>query len=239
MFKFFKKPKIEFYPLIPQLAEMYPPESGKKDLISLLKNIVPVKKNKNISFSSNTSIKNCPGIIEYIKHGYVIKAWQDIIINTTADGENFQWKSATRTNNYITNQISEDNYFNNEVISFYKDYYHPYFGKPNTLKHVIQIPTRWFVKLPKDYAALFLPVWYDKEDRFTVIPGLLPAGSAEDLNVFLQWNKLGTEEIIKAGTPLLKVIPFKYENFDVVIRQMNSEDIYKFKKKSLISTNQF
>lgn len=239
MFSIFKKPKIEFYPVIPELLETFPPDNGKKDIANIFKNIKPSKLNPELSYTSEVNLKNCPAIIEYFKYGYVVRLWQDIHIHASEDGEYYAWKTATNTEKYASEYLKQSAYFNNEISHFPKEMYSPYFYKDNTLKYILQIPTRWCIKLPKNYGALFLPVWYDNEDRFTVVPGLLPAGTDQQINVAIQWNKLGTEEVLKAGTPIVKIIPFKMEKNNVTIRQITGQDASLFKKFSLLKNNHF
>jgi hypothetical protein len=239
MFNFFRKPKIEFYPIIPQLLDVYPPDSGKRDITSIFKKIKPVKTNTMLDHSTELSIKNCPAVVEYYKYGHVVRLWQDVVITTSPDGEDFTWKSATTTNEFLSKHFDKSANFNQEVLHFPKDMYSPYFPRENTLKYILQIPTRWCIKLPKDYGALFLPVWYDNEDRFTVVPGLLPAGTVEEVNVVIQWNKCGTTEVIKAGTPLVKIIPFKMEKNNTIVRQITEEDALNFRKFNLLKGNHF
>ena len=235
----FRKPKVEFYPIIPQLIDTHPPDNGKKDIIDIFKKIRPTKVNPDLDYSTKASIKNCPAVVEYYKYGYVIRLWQDIVVKTSPDGQEYTWKSATNTNVFLSKHLEQNTNFNKEVLHFPKDMYSPWFPRENTLKYLLQIPTRWCIKLPEGYGALFLPVWYDNEDRFTVIPGLLTSGTVEEINVILQWNKLGTEEVLKAGTPLVKIIPFKLEKDNAIIRQMTEKDAYLFRKFNLLKGNHF
>jgi hypothetical protein len=235
----FNKPKVEFYPIIPQLIDTFPPDNGKKDVANFFKKIKPVKYHPDKDYSTELSIKNCPAVVEYYKYGYVIRLWQDIVIRTTPDGESYEWNSATNTNVFLSKHFEQNTNFSKEVFHFPKDMYSPWFPRKDTLKYILQIPTRWCIKLPKGYAAMFLPVWYDNEDRFTVIPGMLTSGTVEEVNVFIQWNKLGTEEVIKAGTPLVKIVPFKIEKDNVEIRQITEQDAYTFRKFNLLKGNHF
>jgi hypothetical protein len=237
MFNFFKKPKIEFYPIIPQLLETHPPDNGMKELATIFKKLLPVRIDPELSYSSKVSAKNCPAVIEYCKHGYVFRAWQDILIKTSADGESYEWSTPTNTNVFLSKHFEQNTNFNREVLHFLKDSAYPHFYKQGSLKYLLQIPTRWCIKLPKDYGALFLPVWYDNEQRFSVVPGLLPSGTVEEINVVIQWHKLGCEEIIKAGTPLVRIIPFKMEKDNAIIRDVTAQDAYLFRKYNLLKGN--
>lgn len=217
--------------------ETHPPDSGKKDLAAIFKKLIPTRTNPDLHYSSKVSAKNCPAVIEYCKYGYVFRAWQDILIKTTDDGESYEWSTPTNTNVFLSEHFQQNTNFNREVSHFLKDSAYPYFYKQGSLKYLLQIPTRWCIKLPKDYGALFLPVWYDNEQRFSVVPGLLPADTTEEINVVIQWHKLGCEEIIKAGTPLVRIIPFKMEKDNVILRQATQRDAYVFRKFNLLKGN--
>lgn len=228
MFNWFKKnPKIEFYSIVPAAIKDYSPDNGKKDLVEIF---------KKISFTKDRSIKKCPGIIEYCKTGYIIKAWQDIKIITDINGDNYQWKTPLTSNDLLSNKIKPLP-FMQEVTGFEPDFFYQYFPKPNTLKCVLKLNTPWFIKLPKGYSALFLPTWYDNENRFSVIPGILDPELNGRINVQIYWHALGKEEIIKAGTPLVKIIPFKNETWDMHAREINNDEVMKFKEILLKTSN--
>lgn len=240
IFDFFdKKPKIEFYPIIPSLMETCPPDNGKKDMVNIFKKIKPVKVNKDNPHSSETDIRKCPGIVEYFKAGYIIRTWQDLIIKTDQDGENYNWVSATTTNSFKDTRFNSGDTFDQEILHFDKQFFYEYFPRKGTLKHPLKFFSRWCIKLPKDYGAMMLPVWYDNEERFSVIPGILPAGTVEEINPILYWHELGKETLIKANTPLVKIVPFKMENFDLVVREMSDRDIATHNKFSMLKAKHF
>lgn len=213
MFNWFKKKHtVEFYTPVEDILidGSIMPYPNKKDMGKILKNVAPS------TFEDGNSIKNCPGIVKYLKQGFIIPAWQDIAIETNGDGNTFEWK-----NNNCGLQ--------NRVSSFFAGYsigvkwqaekvFFQHFPRDNTLKTVIKFDTPWLIKLPPGYSALFLPVYYDNEERFSVIPGILETDYYGLISIQVYWHRLNSTEIIKAGTPLMKIIPFKNEDWDHIVR---------------------
>lgn len=229
MFGWFKKNKtIEFYTPIKEITEteFLAPSTSKNDLIALMKR---VKVQKSINSVKEVSIKNCPGIIEYMRNGFVVKAWQDIYIETDLTGDNFSWQSPV-PRQFILRKDSIADVIDSEkeMGHFDRQIFFDYFPRPNTLKNVLKINTPWFIKLPPGYGALILPVWYDNETRFSVIPGILQTDYLEKLNVQIYWHSLGRGDTIKSGTPLAKIYPIKLDDkWDLVVREMNDKDYDK------------
>jgi len=255
MFRFPRKNnKIEFYTAFNTLLEIEDvlPSTGASILKNVMKKVKVSIDNKNIikkfkaSINKPTNdksvrstggdIRQCPGIIQYMQRGYIIKAWQDIHIQTDEFGDDFTWETATSRHEILTNHQYEKNsnidpkviseQVEAELQSFPQNQFFDFFPRKNTLKEVLKINTPWFVKLPKGYGALVLPIFYDNEERFTTIPGILLTDYLEKLNVQLYWHNLGPENnsVIKAGTPLAKIIPIKLEDWDLEVRKMNLND---------------
>jgi len=189
--------------------------------------------------SRGSDIRQCPGIVQYLQRGYIIKSWQDINIETDESGDTFTWESSTSRYEILNNHQYETSPHLNEksispeveieLTSFPQSQFFDFFPRKNTLKCVIKINTPWFVKLPKGYGALILPVFHDNEERFTTIPGILLTDYLEKINIQLYWHNLGRENasVIKAGTPLAKIIPIKLEDWDLEVRKMNLFDMKK------------
>jgi hypothetical protein len=240
MFNFFKKKnKIEFYTSMPELlsANNVLPGPAREDLIAIMKK----SKNTQIKTSSlkEVNIKNCPGIIQYMKNGYVIRAWQDIMIEADSSGEKYFWECPVSKKISKVSDLPRDLYEEAELGGFDQDIFYDYFPRKNTLKSVLKVNTPWYVKLPRGYGALILPVWYDNEERFTTIPGILETDYLEKLNIQLYWHALGKQEIIEAGTPLAKVIPIKLDSWEYSCRAMNREDYNKLSKFQTIYRSTF
>ena len=234
MFNFFKKKKtVEFYTPVETLLidETILPYPTKKDMGKILKEVKPS------SFENGNSIKNCPGIIKYLKTGFIIPAWQDIVIKTNGDGNTFEWEN----NNCGLNNEIIDSFrgFTTTVNWQPEKQFFKYFPRDNTLKTIIKFDSPWFIKLPPGYSALFLPVFYDNEERFSVIPGILETDYYGIINIQVYWHKLNSTEVIKAGTPLIKIIPFKNYDWDYNVRLGTKKEGLEYKRVSYFNHYMF
>jgi hypothetical protein len=171
------------------------------------------------------SVKKCPGVVEYGMTGFILRAWQDIVITTEEDGVTYKWETTQSPSRFISRNYVDKNALDHEVSFFDPELYFNYFPRQNTLKTTLKINTPWYVDLPKGYKLLYAPVWYDNEERFTTVPGILDPTTNNSLKVILYWHKIGTTEVIKAGTPLARLIPFKSEKWNAQIKEATPEVI--------------
>ena len=241
MFDWFKKKnKVEFYTSMPELlqSDSLVPGTAREDLIAVM------KKSKNYAVQKSAlrevNIKNCPGIIQYMKQGYIVRAWQDILIEADATGDTFFYECASSKKTSVNLELPDVALGKENDIAFFdRTVFYDFFPRKNTLKNVLKINTPWYVKLPPGYAALIVPVWYDNEDRFSTIPGILETDYLETLNIQIYWHALGKKEIIEAGTPLAKIIPIKLENWSHEVRAINRKDVKKLSAFQVLYTSTF
>jgi hypothetical protein len=233
MFNFFKKKTVEFYTPVETILidEIILPYPAKKDMGKILKEVKPS------SFENGNSIKNCPGIVRYLKTGFIISAWQDIVIKTNGDGSTYKWEN----NNCGLNTEVMDSFkgFAMGVNWQSEKTFFKHFPRENTLKSILKFDTPWFIKLPPGYSALFVPAFYDNEERFTVIPGILETDYYGVINIQVYWHRLNSTEIIKAGTPLIKIIPFKNDEWDSKVRLASYEEAIDYRRVRYFSHYMF
>ena len=228
MFSFFKKPKVQFYTNNPMALEFYPPMPSGKFMSQSL---------KNIKINHHLNIKKCPGIIDYGRLGYVITSWQDIRINADEDGNYVAWEMPLNVNDYVVKD-QFDGMKLSEISFFEKEIFYNHFPRKNTVKGILKINTPWMIKVPKNYRAMLLPVWYDNEERFSVIPGILDNEISNVVAVQIYWHELGKEEIIKAGTPLVKIILIEKEEVEMEFRLSTKKERFNY-HKMLFSKHNF
>lgn len=215
-----KSKKVEFYTNNPMALEFYPPLPSGKDMINRL---------KGIKVTTGLNIKKCPGIIDYGREGFVISAWQDISIQADDKGEAIIWNMPLDVNDY-TIKDSFNGMRLGEIVFFQKEVFYDHFPRSNTMKGVLKINTPWMIKVPDGYRAMLLPVWYDNEERFSVIPGILDNPISNVIAVQMYWHALGREEIIKAGTPLVKVVLIQNNAIPMAARLATKDERYAYHK---------
>ena len=152
------------------------------------------------------SSSRCPGIIDVMREGFVIRAWCDIAI--VIDGEDFTWK--------IPHEMIGPGGNNIEVVTYHHDFhlFKHLENKPrHSFGHVLKINTPWFIDIPKGYKLLQIPVTYVDQNTFTSFIGMMEYElGLHSLNIPFVLHKNRGEVIIKAGTPLAQLIPIKMED---------------------------
>ena len=82
----------------------------------------------------------------------------------------------------------------------------------------------WRIYTPKGYSVMFMPPTYQFEKRFTVLPGIVETDTYHHINFPSIWHTT-KDAIIERGTPFIQVIPFKRDDWNLNIGQMNEYDL--------------
>lgn len=227
-----KKIKIEFYSEIEELLYTNAPDKG-TDIINNFMTRFKIVKNNN---PMAPDISRCPGIVTYMNQGYIIRAWADIEITATPDGKNFKYKTSAAKKSLMKDEVNKEllQARIEDISAFGKETMYDIMPRDDTCEYVLKYNTPWSVKMPKGYGMLLVPIFYDNEQRFTTIPGVLLTEAWEKINVFLFLHKLGETVSIKEGTPLCKIIPIKLEQYEVEHRFINKQDIIKANVATLL-----
>ena len=144
------------------------------------------------------SVHRCPGIIDLMNSGWIVRAWQDFTIETNGDGGSFKWNAAI-----ACNQFTNIDDIGGMPASFLTDYLPK---RIDTLKSVIKFNSPWLVTVPKGWSLLSMPMLYSDDGRFTSCPGILDTEMDKFVNIQVFWHKLNSIEVIKAGTPLAHLV---------------------------------
>lgn len=210
----FKK-KVKFYCSLPEVLEKYPIISAKGcKPLWLKESAASYKKDlQNAKTSHVNGVIKCTGIQSVFSKGFIMRTWHDLTIKTGSDPYRFEYFIPEA----ITAYLQERNY-NNQLISWFsgKD---PSINFPisdNCLKTPIKFITPWAVQIPVGWSLLIQPIPYPDDPIFTATPGILGQGDFYEINPIVIWNKLNSEILIKAGTPICQLIPVKDDEIDVV-----------------------
>ena len=216
MFNIFKKKpnEIEFLNPIPGIAATYPiyeAKNFKREWVEKSAKDAAIKKEESdktcpVSHFFNAALElgyiaKCPGIRNYMNTGYILPSPFDFVVKTNGDGESFEANTlAPRNISYEPVHIG--------VFHFTKELYHNYNPVlPGSLKTVLKIATGWHVVPSKDYVFMLAPVMYSNETRFAAAFGIFDPYVTSSLNVNMFWFTLNGKVVIKAGTPLMQIIP--------------------------------
>lgn len=145
---------------------------------------------------NNSTIKRCAPFLDAMTIGWIIPLAADVEIITNADasGVDYKWNyHKTMVENHSTQQITTES--------------SPH---PATPKPPLKFLNYWMIKVPKDYSCLFIPPMNRADSRFECIAGLVDVdGYFEYINFPFFFKTPNYTGILKAGTPLVQVIPIK------------------------------
>jgi len=156
-----------------------------------------------------TTVKHCPGIVDYLKTGYIMPAWSDLIfrkingkIHCTSSVESPEFEF----NVHKPNQFSGMDKDQSPMMDVFN-----------------KVSSPWWIKTTPGTSVLITHPYWERNSIFTSVSAIVhPDVVPIHLKWFFEFNlKLKEspeiydekEQIILKGTPLALIIPFKREKF--------------------------
>lgn len=145
------------------------------------------------------SLRRCQGTYDYSTAGFIIPLWCDVTIRPDSTGKNFEFKTSDFNDQY---QFPVEG-FNREMAE----------GCPITKNNKMQtgqfpkLVTPWRYRTPKGVSLIALPMLYEPNENYTIVPGIVHTDFYNQINVVI--NVLTDKEFtIPAGTPIQHMIPY-------------------------------
>jgi hypothetical protein len=226
----FKKPKVVFECLIPGVERIMPMVEAKTIRHPWVNRAVAELKadRQHPEFGMHNKVytAKCPGIFSLQRHGWVMRTWQDITIETFGDGSRFEWTSSMDQKN-LNEHVGD-------CVSFHPDIQLANYMENwpnNTLRTLLKIQSPWRCVVPKGYYLMEMPVAYSDESRFTTVNGFFSheQGIAQ-MNPQFMWHIMNGKTLIKAGTPISQYILIPKDGYDMEIRssrEANENELFR------------
>lgn len=221
-------PVIKFIP-IDEYAEVLcdPPVPAVNVLPEWYKNMSTIMPDVKLSGElTNSTMKRCMPVFDYITSGYYISTWSDIYFENhfcEEDGCTEQELIATwRVNRSVLSNHPSKQFTGIEVPPGYY------------MKAAFKLENQFVIKTPRGYSTLFLPV--PEVSPTWAIPGIVDTDIypvAINFPFLLKENFSG---LLKKGTPIVKAIPFKRESWDseVLKHEGNKRELLLERLKTMI-----
>ena len=225
------KPLIQFVSTVPGLSEVdesrpkptqkFIPEWWKKT--PLLSHPMESYFDKEIV----NTVRGCPSFPDYFSQGYVVPMWTDSVLRY--DKKTNEWNWLTKNKNFDW-ELHPNQQLGPHMV-------------PTSLGKlgyaVFKAICPWRLITPPGYSVWQLPMFYELNQDFTVLPGVIRSDGWSHINqqVLLHTDK--EELFIKRGTPLAQYIPFKRSSFDLEVRDATEEDKKLFLKHDMHVTTKF
>lgn len=201
------KPKITFVTPYPRIAEMYPPIPAAKALPDWWKK-APLDVVTEVG--KMPTVKRCPAMFDHMAQGYVMQLWTDVRITTQEDGDRLSWDSPWKET---------------DVLEFFQPPANA--GMPNvvgTHPYVMKFLFPWTIRTSPGVSCTFLPLDYNPDPRFTVLPGTFESDVMPAINGVCTWNLREGDEILTPGLPILQIVPFRRTQFRTEIEVVSKEE---------------
>jgi hypothetical protein len=200
--------KVKFLQSYPHLVDAFPtPEPATKNVPEWYRkqpNIAGEDPNTPQNGSLRLTVKKCQAFFDAMAAGYTLKVPVDIFIDTT-DGKfdiqlpgEMQRFRAELIAHHSTEQISQ--------MPFDKGIY---------CDTVLRIHPTWMVSTSKGYSTLFMNPMHQAPTPLSTVEAIIDTDkfwSDGHLSFLVHRNFKG---IIKQGTPLVQVIPFKRDEYEM------------------------
>jgi hypothetical protein len=168
---------------------------------------------------NNATIKRCAPFLDAMSVGWIIPLAADVEFITNEDGSGVSYK-------WMHGKIMVENHQQNQ-LNPEKGPMHPSMPKPP-----MKFLNYWYIKIPKDYSALFVSPLNRPDPRFQCISGLVDDGymgndALEYINFPFFFTQVNYTGIIKAGTPLVQMILIKRDDVLTSSRKTNVKIVDK------------
>lgn len=174
-----------------------------------------------IDKETNATIKKCIPVFDALSTGYIIKTHCEIFV-TKDDKDNFIYVPSDRSINIIDyHPISQAPYHPSM-----NHYPYPKFINP------------WHIKTPPGYSCLFINPVHSSNKYFSILEGVVDTDKYfNTINFPFVLNDINFTGIIPVGTPVVQVIPFKRDSWE--IDYGNSDLIKDMEKTSYLLKTKF
>lgn len=206
---------------VPKPALQFVPEWFKKTQSHIGQNVWSTyDDNGTITGSTTATVKKCVPFLDAMTAGYIIPCPFDIHINVVSskEGPNFfiSWgyEDYEFLQSHSTLQLGE----------------HPQSNIQQPGGKIWKVMNPWHIVTPPGYSCLFLNPLNHQDTNFNFFTGIVDTDTYNDkVNFPFIWTGGYGEFIIKKGTPLVQVIPFKREDWTSSNEILNDKTFNKFK----------
>jgi hypothetical protein len=194
-----------------------------------LDKINPIKKSitqipqwfKDITIKKG-NIKSCPGIIDYFNLGYIHYLWTDIMVEIPDDDNKPTTYTVPDPDNFKIQFHHKSTYLDFLPIEKYK--------------FVLKPISPWRCKTKKGIKLLQLPLYYEFNEIFDVMPGTINTSYYHQLHPQICFKKTG-RFMLPRGMPLCMFVPIKEDKLTMeIFEKSNITTKWENEARMLIQT---
>ena len=210
LFTFWKKkdkPKITWWSTIQGLDKVVPIVPAKEYMPDWWKRVERMIDSNNM-YNKGT-IKNCPSMPEFLSQGFVVPLWCDLRL--IIEHDKWRWESPHQQFSFTKH---EDSQFRDWIPKHTKD----------NSSIILKPNCPWRIKTPPGWSVWQLPMFYDFNPIFEVLPGIIWTDIHHEINQQMLIKKYG-DFLIKRGTPLAMYVPYERKKYEYEIQGPTEENM--------------
>lgn len=153
----------------------------------------------------NGTVKRCIPFLDALTQGFIIPLWADMYVRAEEGDFHLEFPNDFPLNSSVENH----DYLQIQGHPLSEELYG---------KIAMKFMNPWVIETPKGYSTLFTSPLNHLETRFKILDGVVDTDTYyTNINFPFLWTGGDGEFFIPKGTPLVQVIPFKREEFDLSI----------------------
>lgn len=202
-------PTIKFTDITGEIAETYYPVPAKQTIPEWLKNLAPyMDKDFRVTGANETNqtAKRCLPMLDAVMMGYTIRLTHDLVVTEENGAPYFTWPNGLGIDFHSPKQAPTHE-------AGQRGYAIPKWLNP------------WAIETPPGYSTMFIPPLNGDESVITPFSGVVDTDSYfAPVNFPFSLEKDFTG-LIHAGTPIVQVIPFKRETWNMTVEHGRTDRI--------------
>lgn len=182
------------------IPDEYAPIPASKGLPGWYKNTAEYIGGERVIRNGSTphTVKKCIPVFDALTAGYVIRTHVDVQVTQQNGLPYYEWPSMDAIAFHPVDQASLHPGANGAP--------YPKWMNP------------WAIKTPPGYSCLFVPPMHNPNGMFTVLPGVVDTDTyTPPVNFPFVLDDVEWEGLIPAGTPMVQVIPFRRDKWNMEI----------------------
>jgi hypothetical protein len=179
-------------------------------------NTFPSGSNFETLLTEFPTVKSCPSFIDLFSQGYVLPMWVDTVLSYDKTSDQWKWSTAGGP---FTWEMHDKQQFVSHTNPIYQG---------NLGYAIFKAMSPWRIITNPGVSVLQLPVFYDFNSDFSVLPGILRTDVWHQINQQVLFHSDKKEISIPRGTPLAYYFPFYREQSKLTYREQTQQDQLSF-----------
>lgn len=155
------------------------------------------------------TIRSCPAMDDWLKSGWYVLANRDIEV-IMYDGQSVT-KETLESGERHGPRVASPSHPSSQTLGSFE-----YLGKNAPVKDAFKMRNPWNVKTPPGYSCLYLDPFLFQNEYFATWQGIIDTdkfNTNQDNSQIIFYPKVNHSFIIKKGTPMCQIIPYKRDTW--------------------------